>query len=319
MTTVRLALPITADAQTAWSVISDLSRLAAFDPELASVQLLRGEGAEAVLCMVNHAGLAWEERCVAYESGRSLQLAAVGDSLPFPFRARGRKIALHAQGEQLDVVYEVTYATRAWPLGALKVSRRRQQSLVQQTLEGMVHAVRDDQWRHTITVQSILNRKGNKVVCVRPGDPIEEVVQLIKANRIGAVLVLDDAEKLVGLVSERDVAMGLADEGGALLAQPVSTIMSTNLVVCAPDHDMEFVMVCMTDKRIRHLPVLDGGKLVGIVSIGDVVLQRIAALEAQSQTMREYIEAREWRYLNAAGGDADQPSQGSTSFFASND
>ncbi len=316
MTTVRLALPITADAQTAWSVISDLSRLAAFDPELASVQVLRGEGADSVVRMVNHAGLAWEERCVAYLAGESLTLDAVSDSLPFPFRTRGRKIGLRAQSEQLEVTYEVNYATRAWPLGALKVSRRRQQSLVRQTLEGMLHAVRDDQWRHTFTVQSILNRKGNHVVCVKPDETIEAVTRLIKANRIGAVLVLDEAEKLVGLVSERDIALGLADQGGTLLTQPVSTIMSTNLIVCAPDHDMEFVMVCMTDKRIRHLPVLDGGKLVGIVSIGDVVLQRIATLEAQSQTMREYIEAREWRYLNPPGIDADVPAAPSTSFFA---
>ena len=123
-----------------------------------------------------------------------------------------------------------------------------------------------------------------------------------------AVLVIDEAEQLCGIVSERDVVRALAEQAAQALAQPVSSIMSSNLVVCAPEHDMEFVMACMTDRRIRHLPVLREGRLAGIISIGDVVRQRIMMLESQSQNMRDYIEAREWRYLHAEPIDASRES-----------
>ncbi|MFK7889010.1 MAG: CBS domain-containing protein [Gammaproteobacteria bacterium] len=310
MTRIRLEQTLTAPAPTAWSVVRDFSRLATFDPELAEATVSRGVGEQTVIRMVNHAGQVWEERCVDYQSGRSWTLACVDDSLPFPWRARQRQVSVVEQSaDECQLNYELDYATRWGPIGALKVSASRQRALAQQTLEAMVHGVRDDQWRHTFTVQSILNRKGDRVVCAQPADSVGAVAGLLQANGIGAVLVMDGDDKLVGLVSERDITYGIARDGPELLEQPVESIMSTNLVVCSPQHDMEFVMLCMTDRRIRHLPVMDGETLKGIVSIGDVVLQRIAALESQSQTMREYIEAREWRYLQPATGDTDPLAQ----------
>lgn len=310
MTQIRLQQTLTAKGSAAWSVVRDFSRLADFDPELSEAAVTRGAGADSVVRMVNHAGQVWEERCVDYQSGHSWTLSCEDDSLPFPFRSRTRRVTVSSvDDDQCELAYELDYATRWGPLGALKVSAARQRSLAQQTLESMLHSVRDDQWRHVISVQSILNRKGENVVSVAPDDTVRSVAAVLQANGIGAVLVLDSENQLVGLVSERDITYGIARDGADLLEQPVATIMSSNLVVCSPEHDMEYVMLCMTDKRIRHLPVLADGQLKGIVSIGDVVLQRIAALESQSQTMREYIEAREWRYLQPGANESDPLTQ----------
>jgi CBS domain-containing protein len=310
MTQIRLQQTLTAKGSAAWSVVRDFSRLVDFDPELSEAVVTRGAGADAVVRLVNHAGQAWEERCVEYRSGCSWTLACQDDSLPFPFRRRAREVTVTDTDDgQCELAYELNYTTRWGPLGALKVSAARQRSLAQQTLEAMVHGVRDDQWRHTVSVQSILNRKGENVVSVAPDDTVRSVAALLQANGIGAVLVLDADDQLVGLVSERDITYGIARDGAGILDQPVASIMSSNLVVCSPEHDMEYVMLCMTDKRIRHLPVLADGQLKGIVSIGDVVLQRIAALESQSQTMREYIESREWRYLQPGANESDPLAQ----------
>ncbi|MFK8014282.1 MAG: CBS domain-containing protein [Gammaproteobacteria bacterium] len=305
MATIRLKQSVNADIQSVWSVISDFSRLAEFEPEVARATVVRGTGADAVLRLVNYAGQVWEERCVAYAPNDSYTLKADADSLPFPYAQRERVVSVVPDGDEVSLEYELRYRTRLWPVGAWRASSSRTGSMARQTLEAMLHAIRDDQWRHTITVQTILNRKGASVVSASPRDTIASVAGLLMANRIGAVLVLDDERKLVGLVSERDIAYGLASAGPELLTQTADSIMSTNLIVCAPEHDMEFVMVCMTDKRIRHLPVMDGETLLGIVSIGDVVWQRIAALEAQSQTMRDYIESREWRHFGPPGAEPE--------------
>lgn len=296
MTTTSYEQTITADMRNAWEVVSDLSRWAQFDPTLLSVQILGATPHEQVLRCVSHANRTWQERCTHIEPGVALTLESEPDQLAFPFKSRTRSVRLTPAEQGVTLTLEVSYEPRYGPLGALAISRGKLAIAAKQTLEAMVHAVRAQEWAHKSTVQSILNHKGSAIVSVAPDTSVREVAGLLRANRIGTVLVLDAQDKLIGLVSERDVAYELGAQGEALLGQAVSSIMSTNLVVCAPNDDMEFVMVCMTDKRIRHLPVLDGGRLVGIISIGDVVRERIAKLEAESQTMREYIEAREWRY-----------------------
>jgi CBS domain-containing protein len=305
MINISLQQTVTADMDTVWSVVGDLARFAAFDPEVATASVLRGEGVDAIVRLVNHAGQVWEERCVEFEPGRCVALRAEPDSLPFPFAQRSRRLSFASGSDGVVLSYDSDYATRLGPFGALNATRRRQQSLARQALEGIAHDVRSSQWRHKITVQSILARKGESIVSALPDATVADVAGLLESNRIGAVLIIDHHERLLGLVSERDITYGLARSGSALLAMRVDSIMTTNLIVCAPEHDMEFVMVCMTDKRVRHLPVMDEDRLCGIVSIGDVVLQRISALEAESQTMREYIESREWRYHNLAVAEAD--------------
>jgi len=140
-----------------------------------------------------------------------------------------------------------------------------------------------------MTVASILKDKGGAVVSVKPQDPIASVARLLAGHGIGAVLVLDPGGALLGILSERDVVRGLAQRGASLLEQPAESIMTRNVMVCAPRDTMQDVMHLMTKRRIRHLPVMDGGKLVGMISIGDVVKRRIADTEMEAEALRQYI------------------------------
>lgn len=280
-------------------MVGDIARLAAFDPALTRVAPV-GSGKESGLTVTDQAGRSWTEVCTRRERHAGWTLEAA-EALPFPLDRLSRSLRLEDTGGRVVLTYRLDYQVRWGALGRLRLSPAHLQARVNQTVDAMVHAVRAQQWRHASNVQSILSRKGADVVALAPTATVRDVAATLKEKRIGCLLVIDDDQRLVGLVSERDVAYGLSERGEGLLDQPVATIMSTDLVVCAPDSDMEFVMLCMTDRRVRHLPVMDGDKLVGIISIGDVVRQRIEALESQSQTMREYIEGREWHVLHPPG------------------
>jgi CBS domain-containing protein len=140
-----------------------------------------------------------------------------------------------------------------------------------------------------MNVAAILKSKGSRVVSVRPGDSVGEVCRVLVREGIGAALVLDQDGKVAGVVSERDVMRGLANHGEMLPRLPVERLMTREVVCCSPDDTIDSVMQRMTGGRFRHLPVLRDGRLVGIVSIGDVVKQRIAETELEAQELRRYI------------------------------
>ena len=118
------------------------------------------------------------------------------------------------------------------------------------------------------------------------------VVAELARHRVGALVVSSDGRRIDGIVSERDIVRHLSELRTELLEEPVSTIMSTDVVVCAPTEGVESIMNLMTDRRIRHVPVVEDGQLRGIVSIGDVVKSRIGELEKDRFELLEYITAR---------------------------
>ena len=141
-------------------------------------------------------------------------------------------------------------------------------------------------------VRAILQAKGNAVVTTRPEATIAETSRLLVERRIGAVIVLDGAGTIVGVLSERDIVAGIAAHGARVTAMSVAELMTRDVVLCLPDATVEEVMAMMTNRRIRHLPVVEQGKLLGIVSIGDAVKSRLdeAALEVDS--LRQYVLGR---------------------------
>lgn len=141
-----------------------------------------------------------------------------------------------------------------------------------------------------MTVQSILQSKGAQVVSVSPGDTVGNVARVLADRRIGAVLVRQEG-KVVGVFSERDVVRGLARHGAQSLERPVSDLMTHDVITCKPLESVHDVMERMTARRIRHLPVVDNGQLIGIVSIGDLVKERIEEAEREARDLREYIKA----------------------------
>lgn len=140
-----------------------------------------------------------------------------------------------------------------------------------------------------MTVARILAEKGRSVVTVEPQRTLDEAIHLLAEKRIGAVVVSDAEGAVLGILSERDIMRALARQGAGALDALVSEHMTATVVTCARDASVEDVMHLMTEGRFRHVPVLEDGRLAGLISIGDVVKRRIAAVEAEHQAMRDYI------------------------------
>jgi CBS domain-containing protein len=139
-----------------------------------------------------------------------------------------------------------------------------------------------------MTIASILAGKGGEVVTVRGDTSLWDVVALLHDRGIGAVLVVDD-EAPVGIVSERDVVRCLHRRGTEILNATADAIMTSPVVVAAPTDSVAQAMTLMTERRIRHLPVMERGRLVGLVSIGDLVKRRIEDAEHETETLKTYI------------------------------
>lgn len=140
-----------------------------------------------------------------------------------------------------------------------------------------------------MTVGVILAAKGREVVSVAPNATLGSAVAVLAAKRIGAVLVLGVDRRIVGILSERDIVRALAARGAGALDEPVSRIMTRNVSTCTEGEAVSSIMERMTEGKFRHVPVTDQGRLVGIVSIGDVVKHRLQEVERNSTAMRDYI------------------------------
>jgi CBS domain-containing protein len=138
-------------------------------------------------------------------------------------------------------------------------------------------------------VRAILQDKGGEVITVTADATVGEAARKLATHRIGALVVVDD-DGVGGILSERDIVRGLAERGTAILDAPVSSLMTTDVTTCGLDDRLDDLMATMTDHRFRHLPVLEATRLVGIVSIGDVVKHRVSELQVEAQTLHEYIE-----------------------------
>ncbi len=140
-----------------------------------------------------------------------------------------------------------------------------------------------------MSVESILRTKGSRVVTIVPGETVARAAALLARENIGAVVVSADGRRVAGILSERDIVQGLAREGATLMDRKVEAVMTREVHCCAPGDPLDRLMAQMTDRRIRHLPVMVDGRLEGIVSIGDVVKARLGEIEHETEALREYI------------------------------
>jgi CBS domain-containing protein len=137
-------------------------------------------------------------------------------------------------------------------------------------------------------ISDVLRGKGEKVATVPPSATVGRLVEELARHNVGALVVME-AEDVVGIVSERDIVRRLNERGPALLDARVSEIMTTSVVTCTPTDSVDSLAATMTERRIRHMPVLVDGRLAGIVSIGDVVKSRIGELESDREQLASYI------------------------------
>jgi CBS domain-containing protein len=143
-----------------------------------------------------------------------------------------------------------------------------------------------------VRIAKLLDRKGHLVATVTPEATIWEALRLLDQHGVGALVVSADGRRPAGIISERDIVRRLPERGAAMLDGPVADIMVKEVRCAAPDDEVESLMAVMTTHRIRHLPVVLDGELVGIVSIGDVVKHRVDALEDDNRALVDYIHAR---------------------------
>jgi CBS domain-containing protein len=141
-------------------------------------------------------------------------------------------------------------------------------------------------------VADILKRKGTQVISVGAADLVSTAVEKLNAYSIGALVILDETGRAVGIVSERDIVRGLSEEGPEILSQTVDNLMSRRLHVCSPQDEVRDLMARMTHSRIRHLPVVDNERLLGLISIGDVVKYRLDEVQTESMVLRDIVISR---------------------------
>ena len=140
-------------------------------------------------------------------------------------------------------------------------------------------------------ITEILKAKGDSVFTIAPEETLGRAAERLNDHRVGALVVHDAADGIAGIVSERDVVRAVARDGAAALDQPVSAFMTRDVIYAAPTEPLDQLLSRMTDRRVRHLPVSDRGRLVGIVSIGDLVKAKIAETVEEAQSLKAYIAA----------------------------
>jgi CBS domain-containing protein len=140
-----------------------------------------------------------------------------------------------------------------------------------------------------MNVETILRNKGDWVATIRPDETIADAVETLNRERIGALVVSADGTSVDGILSERDIVTALDDYGAALLSRPVDEIMTRNVITCDPVDTVQELMAEMTNRRCRHIPVIKDGRLRGIVSIGDLVKNRLDEVEFEAHSLRSFI------------------------------
>lgn len=140
-----------------------------------------------------------------------------------------------------------------------------------------------------MNVAAILKAKGRLVTTAQSADSVEDVARKMAAKRIGAIVIVNDAGAVQGIISERDIVRGIGEKGMEILRRPVGELMTKSVITCSEHNSLDEMMSVMTQGRFRHVPVVVDGQLAGIISIGDVVKHHIAAVQLEVTAMREYL------------------------------
>ena len=140
-----------------------------------------------------------------------------------------------------------------------------------------------------MTIKAVLSHKGTNVVTVEPHAQLVAAIKVLSDKRIGALVVTGAEARIVGIISERDIVRALSQHGAQALERPVAEFMTRNVVICSERDTMAELMERMTKGKFRHIPVVENGRLLGIVSIGDIVKHRVEELEQDGAALQDYI------------------------------
>ncbi len=300
MPVLKMQRRVKAHADVVWKVISNLADFAEVAPNITKVDILDGEKKGLRRRLHHVSGRSWEEECVKWEDNKVYTMEVNTEGSPWAIHSMRAVTSMRETPKGVSIRLKYQYTPRYGMLGGF-LDRFRLVPILKrfgsELMDNWVKMIYDREWIYRVNVSTIIKGKGGKVFTVSPNTSVNDTAKLLREKKIGSVLALTDKGEIAGVVSERDIVRGIADIGPDILDHPVSDVMTKKVVVCAPDDNMVVVMACMTDRRVRHLPVMDGDELLGIISIGDVVKTRILELETQSATLRNYIAGRRWREL----------------------
>lgn len=301
MAELTLERQVKARDEVVWAVISDLAALPELAPEIRKVELLDASDGQVRRRCHDHGDRTWTEHSVDWVDGDHYTMEVEAPAYAWMLSQMRCTYAMKRSGGAVTLSLRYEYAPAYSFVGALaeRLSfRARLRDNASLLLDNWVARIRERELGYKVTVATVLRRKGSDVVTVPVTATLAEVADVLCEHRIGCVMVMEQGRdsEVRGLCSERDIVRGVHAHGADALSMPVTSVMATELVVAAPENDMFFLMACMSERRIRHLPVIENGRLHGIISIGDVVKERIDELETEHETMREYIAGREWRY-----------------------
>jgi CBS domain-containing protein len=141
-----------------------------------------------------------------------------------------------------------------------------------------------------MNVKTILAAKGGDIVSIEPTATLAAAAKLLSTHRIGAVVILGAGGRLAGILSERDIVRAVSEFGAEALTIPVGQVMTRNVMTCGENDSIADIMERMTSGKFRHLPVLQDGKMIGVISIGDVVKERVGEIEHDAEALRDYIQ-----------------------------
>lgn len=306
MAVVEARRRVKAHKSMVWDIVSDLGGDAGVPPAARHVEVLN-EGEPGLRRRITgRDARVWQEECVGWEAGNLYSVVISGD---FPVGSPRLRYTCSLAEEAGTILIRLyfDFVPRFGILGRLSdaVSGRSElRAYAMDMLDNWVRIIHAREWVYRVTARSILEEKGGHVHAVTPQTAVKEVVALLHDHRIGSVLVLDDDAAIAGVLSERDIVRGMAESGVSLLERSAASIMTTSVIVADPEDNMMSVMGCMSERRIRHLPVVENGRVLGLISIGDVIKARISELEGQSETLLDYIDARRWHELYKEVGPA---------------
>ena len=308
MPVFKLQRRVKAPQDMVWRVISDVGSLGEVAPHISRVDILEGTHVGLRRRVYDRRGDSWIEECVAWDEGSSYTMRVDTSTYPFAFKKMQFTWSVEEQARNVVIKMHYAFTPRYGVLGMLILRlrfQRRFEETCQQLMESWIRVIHVREWAYNVTVSSILEQKGHEVISVTPDATVLEVVHVLRKHRIGSVMILEEDGSVAGVVSERDVVRGIGDIGDGVLSRPCSDVMTPKVIVCHPEDNMLLVMACMSERRFRHLPVMGADdRLVGIISLGDVVKTRVAELEAESETLKDYIAARRWRELYVELGPA---------------
>lgn len=299
MLTLEVDKRVKGDLEKIWEILTDTKCFAEVAPDIIRVETVSGEEKGMVRRIHHKSGRSWEEECKEWEPQSSFIMQINTENYPLPVTYLRRITRMEQKQKNVVITIRYEYTPKYGPLGYFLDKHQVRPILkifATQLIDNLARKIHQTCIDASITAATILKNKDPAILTITPETLISEACQILTEKRIGCVIALNAQGKIAGILSERDIVNGIANAGQPILHKPSSEFMTHNVILSHPDDSLAALMKTMSEKRIRHLPVVDDKEqLIGVISIGDIINARMTELEQESSAMHQYIEGRKWR------------------------